>query len=158
MKKCLYCRTEIKRKEWQGKKRIIRESFKRLSKRKFCDNQCRSKHLSITNSGENNYFYGKKLTPWNKKPDHLLRIKTGKGYIYVRYYDKQGNRKIKYEHRMLMERKIGRLLRPEEVVHHIDENPENNDISNLMLFANDREHKRHHKNQVLSSPWATASS
>jgi hypothetical protein len=39
-----------------------------------------------------------------------------------------------------MEERLGRYLRPEEVVHHIDNNPANNDISNLQLFANNTEH------------------
>jgi hypothetical protein len=46
------------------------------------------------------------------------------------------------EHRLIMERQLGRYLRPEEVVHHIDQNPSNNDPSNLRLYANQREHLR----------------
>jgi hypothetical protein len=43
-----------------------------------------------------------------------------------------------------MERHIGRYLRPSEVVHHIDENPANNRLDNLMMFPNDAAHRRHH--------------
>jgi hypothetical protein len=38
---------------------------------------------------------------------------------------------------------IGRLLTKEEVVHHIDHNPLNNNIDNLMLFANNSLHKKY---------------
>ena len=48
-------------------------------------------------------------------------------------------------HRLVMSLSIGRPLTSEEVVHHIDENPSNNKLSNLMLFANNAEHIRHHK-------------
>lgn len=48
-------------------------------------------------------------------------------------------------HRLVMAEHIGRVLEPQEVVHHIDENPSNNSISNLMLFKNNSEHLRHHK-------------
>ena len=51
------------------------------------------------------------------------------------------------EHRLVMEAKIGRYLKPSEVVHHIDGNPSNNDISNLELFSNQSEHiKKAHSN------------
>lgn len=49
------------------------------------------------------------------------------------------------EHRLVMERVIGRLLKLKEVVHHIDENPANNDPSNLRLFANNIAHLAHHR-------------
>jgi hypothetical protein len=45
------------------------------------------------------------------------------------------------EHRLIMEGLIGRYLRPEEVVHHEDDNGLNNDPSNLRLFASQAEHK-----------------
>lgn len=44
------------------------------------------------------------------------------------------------EHRLVMEEKLGRLLLPEEVVHHIDGDPQNNDPSNLQLFASNGVH------------------
>jgi transposase len=44
------------------------------------------------------------------------------------------------EHRLVMEKKIGRYLRPEEVVHHIDHDKANNDPDNLMLFPNNGAH------------------
>lgn len=48
------------------------------------------------------------------------------------------------EHRLVMERVLGRYLLPEEVVHHKDSNPQHNDPSNLQVFANQVEHMRHH--------------
>lgn len=46
-------------------------------------------------------------------------------------------------HRLTMAQSIGRPLTRAESVHHIDHNPENNDLSNLMLFATNAEHKKH---------------
>ena len=51
-----------------------------------------------------------------------------------------------WEHRLVMEAHIGRLLTPTEVVHHINENTSDNDIDNLMLFANDTQHSIYHAN------------
>ena len=48
------------------------------------------------------------------------------------------------EHRFFMEKKLGRYLRPEEVVHHVDGNPENNTPENLILFPNGGKHIAYH--------------
>ncbi len=48
------------------------------------------------------------------------------------------------EHRLVVEQKIGRYLRPEEVVHHIDGDKQNNKIGNLMLFSTHRKHLQFH--------------
>lgn len=47
------------------------------------------------------------------------------------------------EHRHVMEQAIGRPLTADEVVHHMDGNPVNNALSNLMLLSNS-EHGRLH--------------
>jgi hypothetical protein len=48
------------------------------------------------------------------------------------------------EHRAVMEEILGRILDPEEVVHHIDGKKENNEPENLMLFKNASEHLKYH--------------
>lgn len=47
------------------------------------------------------------------------------------------------EHRKVMSAKIGRALTKNEVVHHIDGNPQNNDPSNLMIFQTNAAHLKH---------------
>ena len=56
----------------------------------------------------------------------------GKGYIR--------------EHILVMEKYLGRYLTEDEVVHHIDENKLNNDISNLQLMTK-YEHKCYHSSK-----------
>ena len=46
-------------------------------------------------------------------------------------------------HRLKMSEKIGRPLKRSEVVHHIDGNPKNNEIENLMLFRSNSDYLRH---------------
>ena len=41
----------------------------------------------------------------------------------------------KYEHRVVMEKKLGRKLRSDEHVNHKDENPANNSPSNLEIVT-----------------------
>lgn len=48
------------------------------------------------------------------------------------------------EHRLVMERILGWYLRPEEVVHHINGDRFDNRPRNLMLFANQSAHRKHH--------------
>lgn len=49
------------------------------------------------------------------------------------------------QHRLVAERVLGRSLLPLEVVHHEDENKQNNALENLWLFPSQSAHMRHHK-------------
>lgn len=48
-------------------------------------------------------------------------------------------------HRHMAEVKLGRPLRPVEVVHHIDRNKQNNNPSNLHVFSSQQAHWNAHK-------------
>jgi hypothetical protein len=50
----------------------------------------------------------------------------------------------KLEHKIVVENFIGRKLKKEEVIHHLDFNKKNNKIENLMLFHNQKEHASFH--------------
>lgn len=50
-----------------------------------------------------------------------------------------------YEHRVVMKNYLGRKLLPKEVVHHLDGNPSNNNIENLFLCEDQKEHFLIHK-------------
>lgn len=59
-----------------------------------------------------------------------------------------GGRRYEREHRLVMGANIGRPLTKNEVVHHIDGDRENNDLSNLVLFPSQSEHRLHHVEAV----------
>ena len=49
-----------------------------------------------------------------------------------------------FTHVLVAEEKLGRYLKPEEAVHHIDENKRNNDPNNIMIFATRGDHSAFH--------------
>jgi hypothetical protein len=65
-------------------------------------------------------------------PDEFLPMARKDGYVM--------------EHRLFVARAMGRCLTRVEVVHHIDHDPTNNVLTNLQLFASNRDHKlyEHH--------------
>lgn len=69
-------------------------------------------------------------------------------YAYKKIKLKDGT--TRDEHRLVMEKYLGRKLKSSELVHHKDENKRNNHISNLEL-TNRSEHASHHmKGRKLS--------
>ena len=66
-------------------------------------------------------------------------------YWYVYCPDSPMATKAGYvaEHRLKMANSIGRPLRKEEVVHHMDGHPENNELENLQLFESNEQHLKH---------------
>jgi len=75
-----------------------------------------------------------------------LKVLKPHGYIY--FLDKNHPLASKktymvYYHRHLMSLHLGRWITSEEVVHHIDENKSNNDISNLLITTRELHGKLH---------------
>ena len=90
---------------------------KTKNKRKYCSHKCLKKPF-IFKKG-----YKKILDFSHPRADC-------KGYVF--------------EHIVVMEKHLGRSLNKSEVIHHIDKDKGNNNITNLMLFPNNKLHLKFH--------------
>ena len=121
---CLICKKTILREKWELKR----------NKGFLCSKECKSLWMSSRTK--------------EKHPRYKGKWETSDGYVLVHLPEHPFSDKAGYvkEHRLIVEKFIGRYLKSEEVVHHIDENPSNNSIHNLMLFPSHSKHMSfHHK-------------
>jgi hypothetical protein len=98
----------------------------------FCDRTCAG-----------NYRRGDRHPAW------IGGVIVINGYVYVHSPNhptvKGKKRKYVLQHRLVMEQHIGRALKRSEVVHHINENTQDNRIENLQLLSSQSEHKKIHE-------------
>ena len=80
---------------------------------------------------------------------NLFKINYYNNKQGITYIDENGYRRFsdsnKLVHRYVVEKKIGRKLRKEEIVHHKNRKKLDNTPENLEVFANQEEHEKHHK-------------
>lgn len=126
IKNCQLCGTEFSKYPSYFKNRPGRFCSKK------CDLENNSRAWKVhnplkyyDNSGKNNPMYGK--TPWNYNPNGSPRKD---GYIRITV---GGKRKL--YHREVVEQFLGRPLRSDEIVHHLDGDNTNNDINNLTVMT-----------------------
>jgi nitrous oxidase accessory protein NosD len=98
------------------------------------------------NIGKDNPFFGKKHTEETKQK--ISKKNFIRGYAicssgYERMCENRGWGRLR--HRIIMENLLGRRLKPNEIVHHINGKRDDNRPENLMLFANRGDHLNLHK-------------
>ena len=118
----------------------------KCKKPKYCSKKCQyAARKGISYSPKTEFkkgdTYREKSPVWKGG-----RKVTKDGYVYIATpgHPHPVQREYVAEHRLVMEKHIGRYLTKDEVVHHIDKNPSNNKIENLMLFPSIGAHTSFH--------------
>lgn len=143
---CIICNKEIE----------TYPSWIKSGKSKYCSRECQLPNTNrvLEENGKNTRFV-KGQEAWNKKGFTFTQArKGGKPYKLIHMPEHQHASKKGYvrEHRLIMERHIGRTLLNNEVVHHRDGDTLNNDINNLQL-TNGKEHRRIHLKDSVHKRW-----
>lgn len=143
------------------RKGMSHEEFKEYLIKLYVDDELSlntiSRKLNITQAALRRYFIrydiefrdatvARKMMRGSKAPNWKGgRNITSSGYveIYKPNHPQASVRGYVYEHRLVMEKHLGRLLKNDEVVHHIDFDKTNNKISNLQLMSNSEHIKLH---------------
>lgn len=105
--------------------------------------------LSISHLGQKAWNKNKKLPQFSGKNHPNWKGGKYKNHNYIFIYKpdhpfatKQG---YVFEHRLVMEKHLGRFLNLKEIIHHINSNPSDNRIKNLKLFKNFVYHLAYHR-------------
>jgi len=155
IKKCLICKKSF----------YIRPCYIRYNRGKFCSRKCFGKSGN-SHWEKNLILYKKGHLPWNT--DKKVKQTSGEkhwnwnggkyistsGYVYILKPNHPFAKKNGYiaEHRLVVEKRIGRYLQPTERVHHINGIKDDNKSQNLKLFPNDGAHyKFHHPKPPLNT-------
>lgn len=122
------------------RKEFPRKKYPKKSDNVFCGKSCSGKfqsrqELNCTAKGENS-------------PHWRGGIRKRRQYISI-YTPNHPHSSDGYvlEHRLVIEKYIGRYLKSHEHVHHIDGNPTNNDIFNLKLMTRSQHATHHNKDR-----------
>jgi hypothetical protein len=129
---------------WSSKVPRVDRSETQVSACKICGGDC-IRTRRVDSKGRARGWAGpKEFCSASCRATHFNAVRgSGAGFL-----DKNGYRLVSvngsavYEHRVVMERSIGRALRPEETVHHINGDRSDNRVQNLELWSS-----RHGKGQ-----------
>lgn len=132
-----------------------------VGKRVFCSPTCRSAFLS-KKTNPDGYIKHPHLADYNKahnaeRMTDEVRLKLRSRKLASRRPDVYAKFLGRHVHRIVAELKLGRQLRPGEIVHHIDGDKQNNSPSNLQILPSQADHARlHGRKKVMPNEVHTA--
>ncbi len=106
-------------------------------KAKFCSIRCKAIYCRKHGWTRKTYKLGKDC-PWWK--GGFMINKYGYKLIYSPNHPNTPKNFYIMEHRLVMEKHLGRYLKLEEIIHHVNGNKLDNRIENLKLYKNTYEH------------------
>lgn len=107
---------------------------------KYCSKNCYAKNIK---NKENLKIRGKNHYLWKGG----RRIICGYVYLLRRNHPFAHSNGYVAEHRLVLEKNLGRHLTQEEVVHHLNGDRQDNRIENLELLSSQKEHIIRHRNK-----------
>jgi len=115
------------------------------SNKKFCSKLCYKLYLKHDKETINRCLKIAQSGGQTRWKNHIYSyMANGYRMIKVVNHPFANKRGYVYEHRLAMEKELGRYLQPQEVIHHIDGIKLNNKIKNLKLFSTTNEHTTFH--------------
>ena len=102
----------------------------------YCSLKCRPQHFRYDENTREKHFNWKN---GNYKCPQGYILVLCKNHPHLNHPDG-----YVFEHRLVMEKHIGRYLKPKEQIHHINLVKTDNRIENLKLFSNNSEHQKLH--------------
>lgn len=144
--------------------KLSEKSKEKISKSHIGKKLSKTHIIKMSRTLRRRYRTGELVNPWKDKhqtPEMLAKFRetiqnkkdwkgrsiTTEGYvlIYKPTHPFPVKRQYVLEHRFVMEQHIGRYLKSEEIVHHLDQVKTNNNIDNLLLLPNKAAHMAFHK-------------